>query len=39
MYKLIHELGNDLKVSISGNFKEILEMPGIKDKCPVGHLK
>ena len=39
MYELLHELANDLKLRILGNFKKILEMAGIKDKCPAGQLK
>ena len=30
MYELLHELANNLKLKISGNFKKILEMSGIK---------
>ena len=39
MYELLHELVNNLKLKTLGNFKKILEMSGIKDKCPAGHLK
>ena len=39
MYKLLNELANDLKIRTLGNFKKILEMSGIKDKSPSGHLK
>ena len=39
MYELLHELANDLKLRILGNFKKILEMAGIKDKCPADQLK
>ena len=39
MYKLLNELANDLKLRTLGNFKKILEMSGIKDKSPAGHLK
>ena len=37
--KTLRELANDLKLRMLGNFKKILEMAGIKDKCPAGHLK
>ena len=34
-----HEFANVLKLRILGNFKKILEVPGIKGWCPAGHLK
>ena len=37
--ELLHELANNVKLGILGNFKKILEIPGIKDKCSVDHLK
>ena len=39
MYELLRELANNLKHRTLGNFKKILAMSGIKDKCPVDHLK
>ena len=30
MYELLHELANDLKLRILGNFKKIIEMDVIK---------
>ena len=39
MYELLHELANDLKLRILGNFKKIIEMDVIKEKCPAGQLK
>ena len=38
MYQLLHELANVLKLWILGNFKEILEISGIKYRCPAGYL-
>ena len=39
MHELLHELANDLKLRTLRNFKEILEMSGIKGKCLAGHIK
>ena len=39
MCESLHELVNHLKLRILGNFKKILEIAGIKDKFPAGHLK
>ena len=39
MYELRHELANNLKPKTLRNFKKILEMSGIKDKCPAAHSK
>ena len=39
MYELLHQFANNAKLWILGNFKKILEIHGIKNKFPVGHLK
>ena len=39
MNELLHELASDVKLKILEKCKKILEIPGIKDKCPAGHLK
>ena len=39
MYKLRHEWPNDLRVIKLGNYKKILEIPGLDNKYSADHPK